>query len=153
MKRFIDLLRAAVISPEVIALLVPFAVNFYWPEPAVFFAEQCAKDIKWAFGASAISIPFVAAAYQIGGEIISPHGARRLLLDWPDYPMLKCRVVLALTFCVLGLALGIAGAFAIGSYKSEFGANLIFSGLLASATSLGTVALAKWKARELLREG
>src|SRR5262249_33175064 len=120
--------------------------------PATFFAQQCAADIKWAFGAAAVPIPFVAASYQIGGDIISPQGVRRVLLDWPDYLMLKHRVVLALIFCVVGLGLGIAGAFAIGSYQSTFGANLIFSGVLVSATSLGTVALAKWKTRELLRE-
>ncbi|HJX09068.1 MAG TPA: hypothetical protein VJ733_01040 [Candidatus Binatia bacterium] len=152
MKSFVDLFRAILISPEVIALVLPFAVGLYWPEPAVFFAEQFSADIKWAFGAAAIPVAFIAASYQIGGEIISPQGTRRVLLDWPDYSMLKNRIVLALIFCALGLVLVIAGAFTIGSYKSSFGATMIFSGLLVSATSLATVGLAKWKIRELLRE-
>jgi hypothetical protein len=152
MKTFMDVIRAFLVSPEVIALVLPFAVDFYWPEPAVFFAEQCATDMKWAFGAAAIPLAFIAATYQIGGEIIAPHGARQAILDWPDYSMLKNRIVLGLVFCILGLALGIAGAFVVGHYKSRVGATMIFSGLLVSATALASVGLAKWKVREFFLE-
>ena len=92
------------------------------------------------------------ASYQIGGEIISPQGARRILLDWPDYPLLKNRVVLALAFCAVALVLGLAGAFIVAKYKAAVGATLIFSAILASAVSLASVALAKWKVREMFRE-
>ena len=152
MKSFLDVFRAILISPEVLALALPFAINLYWPDPALFFAQQSSADIKWAFGAAVVPVAFIAASYQIGGDIISPQGTRRVILDWPDYHMLKNRIVLALFFCVLGLALGIAGAFAIGRYQSAVGATMVFSGLLVSATSLATVSLAKWKLRELLRE-
>ncbi len=152
MKRILDLFRATLMSPEVVAFLFPFAFLFYWPEPALFFTQQFVADIKWAFGAAAVPAGFMVASYNIGGEIISPQGTRRLLLDWPDYPMLKSRVVLALVFCGVGLALGLAGAFLVGRYKSAVGTTLIFSGLLSSATSLASVALAKWKVREVFRE-
>lgn len=151
MKRVLDLFRATLISPEVVALLLPFAILFYWPEPAVFFAQQFSTDIKWAFGAAVVPAGFMLGAYKIGDEIISPQGARRVLLDWPDYRMLKDRVVLALVFCGVGLALSLAGAFVVGMYKSALGATLFFSGLLSSAVSLVTVAFAKWKVRELFR--
>ena len=152
MKRILDLFRATLISPEIVALLFVSAVLVYWPEPALFFTQQFVADIKWAFGAAVLPVGFLVASYQIGGEILSPQGTRRLLLDWPDYPMLKSRVVLALIFCCVGLALGMAGAFLVGRYKSVVGTALIFSGVLLSATSLSTVALAKWRVRELLRE-
>jgi hypothetical protein len=80
------------------------------------------------------------ASYQLGGDIISPLGARRILLDWPDYPMLKSRVVLALVFCGVGLVLGLTGAFIVAKYKAAVGAILIFSAILSSAVSLASVA-------------
>jgi hypothetical protein len=151
MKRVLDLFRATLISPEVVALLFPFAVLFFWPEPAIFVGQQFSTDIKWAFGAAVVPAGFMLGAYKIGDEILSPQGARRVLLDWPDYPMLKDRVVLALVFCGVGLGLGLAGAFVVGMYRSALGATLIFSGLLSSTISLVTISFAKWKVREFLR--
>jgi hypothetical protein len=152
MKSSLDLLRAVFISPEVLTALVPFAVLLYWREPASFFTDHFSSDIKATFGVGVVPLGLMVASYKLGGDILSPQGARRILLDWPDYYMLKNRVVLALIFCGISLGLGIAGAFGVVKYKSIIGATLIFAGILSSAASLATVAVARWKIRELFRE-
>jgi hypothetical protein len=152
MKRLWDVARATLISPEVIAGLLPFVLLAYWPEPAVFFTEQFGGDIKWALGAATIPAGFFVATYQLGGDVISPHGKRRLILERPDYPMLKTRILLALVVCGFGFLLGLVGLYILGKYNLPIGTTLIVSGLLSSATSLATVGLAKWKIRELFRE-
>ena len=150
--RILDLIRAVLISPEVLVGLIPFLLLAYWPEPAVFLTEQIAGDLKWGFGAVMAPITFMAVAYQLGSDVLSPQGTRRALLDWPDYPMLKGRVLLTLATCIVGALLAGVGLYMVARSKSVFGSTLILAGVLASATSLATVALAKWKIREIVRE-
>jgi len=151
MKRFLDVLRAAFISPELFMAAVPFAVVSYWREPASLFIEHFSADVKSTFAVGLVPLGLLVATYKLGDDILSPAGVRRILLDWSHYYMLKNRVILALAFCGLGLGFGLAGAFGVAKYKSVVGATFIFAGILSSATSLGTVGLARWRIRELFR--
>lgn len=152
MKSFLDLLRTIIVSPEVIVALIPIAVAGIWPVPANLVAFEIANDVKWGIGLTMAPVTFVIAAYTLGTEVLSPHGTRRTILDWPDYPMLKSRVLLTVGFCLFGFILCVGGLYAIVQHKSAFGGTLLFSGLLSSAVSLATLALARWKVREIFRE-
>jgi hypothetical protein len=152
MKRPLDLLRAIIISPEVITALIPIAVYSFWTDPANLVAAEITKDMKWGIGLTIAPVTFGIAAYTLGTEVLSPHGTRRIMLDWPDYPMLKSRVLLTLGFCACGFLLGVGGFYVIAQQKSAFGATLLFSGLFSSGVSLVTLGLAKWKIREIFRE-
>lgn len=152
MKNLLDFLRSIIVSPELVAALIPVAVYGIWSEPANLVASEIAKDVKWGIGLTVAPITFGIAAYKLGTDVLSPHGTRRAILDWPDYPMLKNRVLLTLGFCVCGFLLGLSGLYVMVQQKSHFGAALLFSGLFSSAISLVTLGLAKWKVREIFRE-
>ncbi len=78
--------------------------------------------------------------------------SRKVILEWPDYWMLKSRVVLALSFCALAFVIGLGGLYWIAEKESSLGAALMLSGWLSSAAVLATVSLARWRIRELLGE-
>ena len=152
MKRALDFVRAVIISPEVIAGLIPIAVYSIWTEPANLVASEITRDVKWGIGLTIAPVTFGIAAYTLGTEVLSPHGTRRIMLDWPDYPMLKSRVLITLGFCACGVLLGLGGLYVTVQQKSAFGATMLFSVLFSSGVSLVTLGLAKWKIREIFRE-
>jgi hypothetical protein len=152
MKRLIDSVRALLISPEMLCLLVPIGLWVYWPAPAEIVTTQIIGDLKWGFGAALVPAGFLAACYHFGTEVLSPRGSRKVLLEWPNYGMLKSRVILALMFCAVAVLVGLIGVYLIAKTKSSFGATLILAGWLSSVAALATVALARWKIREIFGE-
>lgn len=150
MKTIIEFLRAVFISPEILAGSLPFAISLYWSEPATFAAQQLASDTKWAFGIAVIPLTLLAAIYSFGSDILSPSGVKRVLLSWPDYWKLKVRIVVAMGFCFLGFILVLCGAYMVLHQNPVWGAATAISGLLTSASALASVALAKWRIREIL---
>jgi hypothetical protein len=152
MNRLTDFLRTFFISPEILVFLSAFALSMYWPEPAAFTTQQIALDLKWGFGAALVPICFLAASYRIGTDVLSPQGARKALLDWPDYWMLKTRVILSMVFCGICFFSALVGFYIIAKDKSPAGATVLLASLLSSSASLATVALAAWKIREIFRE-
>lgn len=152
MKRFIDYLRAVLISPEMLGLLAPIVFWYYWPEPAEFMARQIVGDLKWGFGATLVPLGLIATCYSFGTDILSPKGARKILLEWPDYWMIKSRIIFALTFCGVATVIALIGLYSVAKDNSSLGVALIAAGWLSSAISLATVAFARWTAREILGE-
>lgn len=153
MKRFIDIARALLISPEALCLVTPFVLWVYWPAPAELIATQIKGDLKWGWGVSlAVPAGFLGTCYTLGTDVLWPQGAGKVLLEWPNYWMLKSRVIAALIFCALALLIVSVGCYWIAEAKSSLGAILILAGWLSSAAALASVALARWKIREILGE-
>lgn len=152
MNRFIDMIRTIFVSPEMLGLGVPVAIWAYWPEPAQFIATKISSDPKWGFGIVMVPIALLAACYNLSSNILAPSGARKILLDWPDYWMLKNRVVVALGLCIFAFMIALIGFYMVVADKSSLGMSMIFSGCLSAAASLATVALAWWRSREILGE-
>lgn len=152
MKRVLDTIRAVLISPEMLCLLIPIGIWLFWPGPAEFAATQVSEDLKWGLGGVLVPVGLSATCYTLGTDVLSPHGTRRVILEWPDYWMLKSRVVLALVFCVMAIVIVVVGLYWIAAKQSSLGAALILSGWLSSAAALATVSLARWRIRELLGE-
>lgn len=150
MKRFVEFLRAVFISPEIVAGGLPFAISFYWPEPATFAGHQLASDTKLALGTASIPLGLLATTYAFGSDILSPSGAKKALLSWPEYWRLKMRLVVALGFCLLGFICGMFGVYLVLHQNLVWGATMIIAGVLLSASALASVALAKWAIREIL---
>jgi hypothetical protein len=147
-----DYLRAAFISPEMLGLLVPIAFWYYWPESAEFIAREIVDDLKWGFGAALVPLGLIVTCYSFGTDILSPKGARKILLEWPDYWMVKNRIIFAMTFCGIATLIALIGLYWVAKHGSSLGVALIAAGWLSSAISLTTVALARWTAREILSE-
>lgn len=135
-----------------LGLLAPIAVWYYWPEPAEFIASQIVGDLKWGFGAALVPLGLIATCYSFGTDILSPKGGRKILLEWPDYWMVKSRIVFAMVFCGIATVIALIGLYWVAKGNSSLGVALIAAGWLSSAISLATVALARWTAREILGE-
>lgn len=150
MRKLIEFLRAVCISPELVAAGLPFVISFYWPEPATFVGQQLASDAKWALTTATIPLALLATTYAFGTDILSPSGAKKVLLSWPEYWKLKMRVLVALGFCLVGFVGGMLGVYLVLHQNLVWGATITVAGLLLSASALASVALAKWAIREIL---
>lgn len=143
-------MRVVFISPEMVAGGLPFAVSFYWSEPATFAGQQLALDAKWAWGIASIPLGMLATTYAFGSDILSPSGAKKALLSWPDYWKLKMRLVVAMGFCLFGFICGVFGVYLILHESFIWGATTVAAAVLSSASALASVAFAKWAIREIL---
>ena len=147
-----DWLRAFLVSPETLAAVTTAGICYYWPSAAEFVAQLMGADFKWSVGILGVQLAMLVGAYQIGTDILSPQGTRNIILDWPSYPMLKNRIVISIIFCALSLVASGAGLLLIRSAVSSLGTTLVIASLFVGSTAVTTVGLAKWKAREILRE-
>ncbi len=146
------MIRCVLISPEIVGLGIPLVIWSYWPEPAQFFAVHLSRDLKWGLGIVMVPIALLTASYKLGSDLLAPSGARKILLDWPDYWMLKNRVVVTLGFCTFAFVVALIGFYMVAKTESPLGMSLIVSGSLSASASLATVALAWWRSREVLGE-
>lgn len=152
MNRILEFFRAVIISPEMLAVCLPFVVSSYWPEPANFAAQQLASDTKWAFSIAAIPLGLLATTYAFGSDILSPTGGKKVLLAWPDYWKLKMRIVVAFGYCLLGCGLIVCGVYFVTHQNPVWGGNLAIAGVLCASAALASVALARLTIREIVRE-
>lgn len=152
MNRLIDIIRSVLISPEMPCLLLPIGIWTYWPGPFEFVTTQISADFKWGIGAALVPAGFFASSYNLGTDLLSPHGARKVLLEWPGYWMIKNRAVIAVIFCGVAVLVVFFALYLIAGSKSSLGAALLFSGWLSAFAALCSVGLARWKAREILGE-
>lgn len=152
MNRPIDIIRSALISPEMLCLILPIGIWTYWPAPFQFVTTQVYADFKWGVGAALVPAGFFATSYKLGTDVLSPHGARKVLLEWPDYWMLKNRVIMAVIFCGFAVCVVFFSLYLIAESKTSLGAALLFSSWLSAFSALCSVGLARWKIREILGE-
>jgi hypothetical protein len=107
------------------------------------------------FGLTAAGVLLAACAfcYREGGELIDPTGPKSVLLEWPHYHMLKARVVASLVWCVVGIGCVLAATWmAAAAVATHPAGALLASGVIAAAAAVGTVALARYRIRELFSQ-
>jgi hypothetical protein len=150
MIRYIDFLRSVFVSPELLFALVPFAIYVYEPVWVDVLVKPMSEGIGWALG---LSIGMLAFSYKEGFDLLSLNGGRKALIEWPDYPMVKTRVLIALAWCLIGVASCLISAWMVAkNLHPLLGITLFISGLIAAAAASATVALARFRLRELLGE-
>jgi hypothetical protein len=152
MTRLIDAMRALIISPEAVVLALSWAAYLYWPSPFVFLSGLIGADLKSCIEVLAFPSSITGAAYTLSTDVISPQGSRSRLLDWPEYWMLKHRVVLALFFCAVTVPMTAVGWYMIAQYHSASGAALILAAYSTGCVTTISLGLARWRSRELFRE-
>ncbi|MEO7863340.1 MAG: hypothetical protein ABIU05_23470 [Nitrospirales bacterium] len=135
-----------------LCLILPLGIWAYWPAPFQFMATQLYGDFKWGLGAALVPAGFFASSYMLETDLLSPHGSRKVLLEWPDYWMIKNRVVMAVVFCGSAVIVVFLALYLIAESKSSLGAAFLLSGWLSAFAALGSVGLARWKIREILGE-
>jgi hypothetical protein len=142
-----------ILSPELLVALATIAIHKTITSVGNLAMSLLSSDQKWAIGIVVIiPITLLVSCYQLGTEILSPQGKRRVLLEWPDYWRLKYRVVYALAVCTIALIASVIGYLFVLNRKSPAAAMLIIGAWAVAATTTATLALAKWNAREILGE-
>jgi hypothetical protein len=148
-----DLLRAVFVSPELLFALLPFAIYTYEPTWADVLLKPMSDSISWGLSGAGLSIGMLAFSYKEGFDLLSLSGRRGVLIEWPEYPKLKARVLIAFGWCLIGTFTSICAAWMVAKAFHPFlGATLLISGLLSAATATATIALARFSIRELFGE-
>lgn len=151
MRRLSDGLRLVLVSPELVGVLAPWALLAFVPDWPSVMAKPMSEGVGFGLTAAGLLLAACAFCYKEGGELIDPSGPRAVLLEWPDYHMLKARVVASLVWCVLGIGCVLAATWmAAAAVGTHVAGALLSSGVLAAAAAVGTVALARYRIRELL---
>lgn len=153
MKRLVDTIRLVVVSPEAVMTLIPFVLYMYVPTLADVLIKPMKDGIGFGLAAVGIPLAMLAFNYKEGFELLSPSGERRVLLEWPDYPMLKSRVIAALSWCTIGVLGGIVAVWMVANdYLPRLAIAILVAGILAASAATATIALARFTSRELLGE-
>ena len=153
MNRFVDFVRSVFVSPELLFALVPFAIYAYQPTWADMLLKPMSDSVGWGLSAAGLSIGMLAFSYKEGFDLLSLSGGRKVLIEWPDYPKLKVRVLVAFGWCLMGAIASIVAMWMVAKqFHSLFGITLLISGILSAATATATIALARFSLRELLGE-
>lgn len=151
MKRLADRFRLALLSPEVVAALAPLALLAYAPDWPSVLVQHMKEGVGFGLTAAGLVLAACAFCYKEGGELIDPSGPRAVLLAWPRYYMLKARVVASLVWCILGMGSVLAATWMVAADAAPLlAAAVLVSGVLAPAAAVATVALARYRIRELL---
>ncbi|QLQ26051.1 MAG: hypothetical protein HZT41_15435 [Dechloromonas sp.] len=131
--------------------LLPFVAYAYAPEVADALAKPMKESLTVALGPTALPLAMLAFNYKESLELLSPTGAGKALLEWPDYAMIKDRVVIALGWCVLGMiACGVCGWMVLSDVAPRMAVAIVAAGVLSSAAATATIGLARFRLREIL---
>lgn len=150
MSRLADRLRLVLLSPELVAALAPWALLAYAPDWPSVIAKPMKEGVGFGLPAAGLLLAACAFCYREGGELIDPSGPKAVLLEWPHDHMLKARVVTSLVWWVLGIGCVLAATcMAAAAIATHVAGALLASGVLAAAAAVGTVALARYRIREL----
>lgn len=153
MKRCLDILRAVLLSPEAAAVLLPFLAHAYAPDLAAVLLKPMRENVLFGLSAAGLAGAMLVFSYRESVDLLSPSGARRVLLEWPDYPMLKGRVLVAFGWCGIGVIASLVGTWLVAiDANAPLGVAILAAGVFVAAVATLTVALARLRARELLRE-
>lgn len=151
MRQFFDVLRYTVISPELLAIAIALVLYTYDPELADVLVQAMKGGIAVGLGAALFPLGMLAFNYKEGFELLAPTGTRKVLLEWPGYPMLKGRVFASFIWCVLGAFACIVGTWMVAAgHNPRAGVALLVAGILCASASTATIAIARFRAREIL---
>ena len=153
MSRCIELFRLLFVSPELLFSLVPIVVYYYFPAWGDVLLKPMGEGLGWGLSAAALPLGMLAFCYKEGLDLLSLSGGKKVLIEWPGYPMLKARVLVSFGWCLAGVVSCIVAAWMVAkAIHPLFGVTLLVSGLIAAATATATIALARFSLRELLGE-
>lgn len=153
MNRFADTLRLILVSPEMVMALIPFGIHAYVPRLGDILIKPMKEGVGFGLAAAGLPLAMLAFNYKEGFELLSPSGGRKVLLEWPDYPMLKARVVAALAWCTGGAIAGVIAVWMVANdFLPQLAIAILIAGIFAASAATATIALARFKLREILGE-
>ena len=151
MKQVLDTARALIVSPELICGLLPFVAYAYWPSLADVLAKPMKESLLFGLTAAALPLGMLGFNYREAHELLWPSESRDLLLEWPDYPMLRGRVMIALAWCVVALCVSLTAVWMVAvEYYVRLAVTILVGAVLAAAAATATIGLARIRLREVL---
>jgi hypothetical protein len=76
--------------------------------------------------------------YKESHELLWPSDSRQVLLEWPDYPMLRARVVIALAWCVIAIGASLAAVWMVATdHYVRLAVATLVAAILAASAALG----------------
>lgn len=153
MKQFRDILRLMFVSPELLVWCLPFLLYTFYPSLADVIVKPMKEGIGFGLGGVMIPLGLLGFCYKEGLDLLAPTGAKKIILDWPDYSMIKARVLAIFFWCVLGALLALIAVFMVSTNSQpQLAITILVAGILSSATATATLALARFRMREIIGE-
>ena len=121
-KKISDFFRMTVVSPEFLAILICLVVNIYWPSIYVRIDNWLSESDKWIYllGVLGCALGF---SVLLAKEILFPSSEsnNKILINWPNYPLLKCRIYFSICISFIGTV----AVFILWVAKNILSANLV----------------------------
>lgn len=153
MNRFRDTVRFILLSPEIVCTILPLVAYTYCPSLADVLIKPMKDGLSFGLASIAIPLAMLAFNYKEGLDMLAPTGERKLLLDWPDYPHLKARVIASFIWCILGSIFALTAVLMVATDSfPRLAVAILAGGILASAAATATIALARFTIREIIGE-
>lgn len=151
MRRLVDILRFVVISPEILVFAIVTLLSIGIPSLFEGVISIVHNNLSCGVTGAAAPVAMLVWGWTQCWELLSPTEAQRVLLDWPDYPMLRDRAIACLAWCGLGSGIGFIGVVLMsGDAYRDIGVGVFLGGILAAVTATASLGLARLKLRELL---
>lgn len=153
MSSFLDRLRYVFISPEIVGLVIPFAVYASFPTLYDVLVKPRKENFGFGLGATALPVGMLVFNFNQSYDMLSLKDRSKILIEWPDYSILKERVIASFVWCVIGALTCIAAVWMVAIDKlPQLGVAMMVGGILASAIATATIALARFSLREIIGE-
>lgn len=111
MKRLLDTLRFVVVSPELVIGLIVYSLYQCKPSWFRFVGEKLISGNEVTTVLLLSSIGALAWTFQESKSILYPKEENQILLNWPDYLMLRYRVVYGLLLLLICFVVSIGVLF------------------------------------------
>lgn len=130
---------------------MPFLAYLYSPTVGDVLVKSMKESVVFSLGAVGLPLAMLGFNYKESLELLSPVGTRKVLLEWPGYFMLKTRIVIALSWCVVGMFVCLIGVWFVAIDRMPgLAVAIVISGILVACAATATIGLARFRVREIL---
>lgn len=153
MKRFIEVMRVTIISPEMAIAVTIGGAAARWPKVFSMLAGMVRFERidTSVLALAAAPTALVVAAYKCTDEILRPNDeARRVLANWPGYLTLKTAAIVGILFAAAGELAWAVGLGMLQFNRPVAGAAIALGGLAVSVVAVSTLALARIQVRDIV---
>jgi hypothetical protein len=154
-RKFVEVVRIYVVSPEFLVLLLCCAVLVIFPKPMILLGSEIVREGSVVQYVALLPAALLAVSFGLSKDSLRPleGDKNRLLYEWPDYWQLKFRALGALLFCLAASF----GGLALWVFKTRLPSSLLGAGLVASVAvalvSTMSLYLGYLRLREILQGG
>lgn len=150
MRRFAEYVRAIVVSPETVAVLLVLliaALRPQWIESVIQYLAATDGPARIALLCGPAALPI--AIHKLSANVLHPK-KRELLIAWPEYWLLKTRIRCAWFFGAAGFSAWIGGWLLAMAGHPTSGGTIALAGLCAAAVALASTAAAHYEIDDAL---